>query len=138
MGIFSNLFGKKNVAAELTKNSPFIVSTEWIPYKLYAKKKSSSTLYVKIRNITKEPLLTSVVAQLPSQLGFEGIGLSKEREVRVGELAPNEEKEVKMEVFSGLNSDAGEYTLSLTAMAHYRDYGHILNAVKKKVTVDVV
>lgn len=137
MGIF-NLFGKKDVGSEITKSSPYRLSTEWIPYKLYSSKKSSSVLVIKLKNMTQEVLLTSVVAELPKQLGFDAVGLSKERELRIGDVAPDEEKEVKFEVFSGMNSDPGEYTINLTAMAHYRDYGHILNAVKKRVTIEVV
>ncbi len=137
MGIF-NIFGKKDVAGDLTKSAPFRVATEWTPYRLYANKKSSATLRIKIKNMTKEMLLTSIVAELPSQLGFETLGLSREREMRLGEIAPDEEKDANFEVFGTLNSDPGEYTLTLTAIAHYRDYGHVINAVKKRVTVEVV
>ncbi len=137
MGIF-NLFGKKDVSSELTKSSPFKISTEWVPYKLYASRKSSSTLIVRIKNMTNETLLTSVVAELPKQLGFEQVALTKERELRLGELPSEEERELKFEVFSTMNADPGEYTLNLTAIAHYRDYGHVLNAVKKRVIVEVV
>ena len=136
MGIF-NLFGKKDAVSELTKVSPYKLSTEWVPYKLYSNRKSSSTLVVRLKNVTNEILLTSVVAELPKQLGFEAVGLSKEREVRVGELPPGEEREVRLEVYSSMNTDPGDYTLNLTAMAHYRDYGHVLNAVKKKAVLEV-
>ena len=137
MGIF-NIFGKRDVATELTKSSPYKLTTEWVPYRLYANKNSSALLIIKIKNLTPEVLMTSVAAELPKNLAFEQMGLSKEREARLGDLGPNEEKEIRMEVFSGLTSDAGEYTIGLTAMAHYRDYGHILNAVKKRVLIEVV
>lgn len=137
MGIF-NLFGKRDVSEELTKGLPYKIATEWVPYRLYSNRSSSCTLHVRIRNVSKEVLLTSVVAELPNNLAFEPMGISKEREVRVGELMPNEERDVKIEVHSNLNSDPGEYTLNLTAIAHYRNYGSILNAMKKRVTVSVV
>lgn len=137
MGIF-NIFGKKDSGAELTKNSPYKISTSWVPYRIYANKNSSATLVVRIKNMTKEVLLTSVVAELPKQLGFESMALSRQREMRVGDLPPDEEREIKFEVFGGSTSDPGEYTLDLTAIAHYRDYGHVINAVKKKVTLSVV
>ncbi len=137
MGIF-NLFGKKDVASDLTKSSPYKVTTELIPYKLFAKKSSNATLRISIKNMTNEVLLTSVVAELPNNLAFEQMGISRQRELRLGEIAPDEEKETRLDVFSGLNTDNGEYTVTLTAMAHYRDYGHILNAVKKRVTIQVV
>jgi hypothetical protein len=43
-----------------------------------------------------------------------------------------------MDVFNSLNADAGDYTMTLTAIAHYRDYAHVLNAVKKRTTLSVV
>lgn len=137
MGIF-NIFGKKDVASDLAKPSPYKLSTEWIPYKLYSHKKSSAMLIIRLKNQTQEVLLTSVVAELPKTLGFDVINVAKEREARLGNVAPGDEKELRFEVFSGLNSDPGEYTLNLTAIAHYRDYGHVINAVKKRVTVEVV
>jgi hypothetical protein len=136
-GIF-NIFGKHDVSDDLTKSSPYRISTELVPYKLYANKSSSASLMVRVKNVTNEILLTSVVAELPTQLGFDEVGVSKQREIRVGELAPHEEKEVRFDLFSGLNSDKGEYTLMLTAIAHYRDYGHVINAVKKRTTLNVV
>jgi uncharacterized membrane protein len=95
-------------------------------------------LNLKIKNMTKETLLTSVVVELPQGLGFDTIGVSKQREVRVGELAPDEEKNVGVEVYSSVKSDPGEYTVSLTAIAHYRDYGHVINAVKKRTSLKVI
>jgi uncharacterized membrane protein len=136
-GIF-NIFGKRDVSTDLTKNSPYKLSTELVPYKLYANKSSTASLMVRVKNVTNEILMTSVVAELPSQLGFDELGMSKQREIRLGELAPNEEKEVRFDVFSGVSSDPGEYTMMLTAIAHYRDYGHVINAVKKRTALNVI
>jgi len=137
VGIF-NIFGKRDASSDLTKNSPYKISTELVPYRLYANKSSTASLIVRVANLTNEILLTSVVAELPNQLGFDEVGVAKQREIRVGELAPHEEKEVRFELFGGLNADPGEYTMILTAIAHYRDYGHVINAVKKRTTVNVV
>jgi uncharacterized membrane protein len=137
MGIF-NIFGKKDVSAELVQASPYRISTEWVPYRLYANRQNSVSLMVKVKNMTSEVLLTSVVAELPKQLGFDEMRVAKERELRLGKMAPNEEREVRFEVFSDINSDAGEYTVTVTSIAHYLDYGHVINAVKKRTTVGVV
>ena len=132
------MFGKKDAANEISKGPPFSVATELFPYKLQAKKSNSAVMTVKITNITKEILLTSVVAEVPSQLGFDEMNLSKQREIRVGELQPSELKEVRIPIYSSLKSDPGDYTLTLTTIAHYRDYGHVLNMVKKSVEVEIV
>lgn len=135
---FLDLFGKKDSAAGITKGPPFQVATELVPYRLYAKTKSSATLSIRIKNLTKDVLLTSVVLESPGKIGFDEMVVSKQREVRVGEMQPGEEREVRVGIYGGAGSDAGEYTLSLTTIAHYRDYAHVLNAVKKRVAIDVV
>lgn len=135
---FLNIFGKKDAASEIEKGPPFSVSTEMVPYRLYARKSSSATLHVKLRNLTKEILLTSLVAEVPNQLGFDDMLTSKQREIRIGELKPSEEKELKLNLYTSVGSDSGDYTLTLTTIAHYRDYGHVLNAVKKRITINLV
>jgi hypothetical protein len=137
MGIF-DIFGKKDSATDITKGSPFLISTELVPYRLYARRNSSATLIVKVKNQTKDILLTSVVAELPQKLGFDEMQMSKQREIRIGELPANDEKEVKFNIYGGVGSEAGEYTLRLTTIAHYRDYSHVLNAVKKQIQIAVV
>jgi hypothetical protein len=137
MGIF-DIFGKKDSGSDITKGSPFLISTELVPYRLYSKRNTSATLMVNVRNVTKDILLTSVVAELPDKLGFDEMVLSRQREIRVGEMQPNEQKEVKINIYGGIGSEAGEYTLRLTTIAHYRDYSHVLNAVKKQIQIAVV
>lgn len=137
MGIF-DIFGKKDAVSDITKGSPYLVSTELVPYRLYGRKNSSSTLIVRVRNVTKDILLTSVVGELPAKLGFDEMALARQRELRIGELQPNEQKEVKLNLYGNVGTDPGEYTLRLTTIAHYRDYSHVLNAVKKNVSISVV
>lgn len=137
MGLL-NIFGKKDSIDDIGKRVPFSISTELVPYKLYAKRKSSASLRVKVANLTNDVLLTSVVAETPGRIGFDEIGMSKQREIRIGEMQPKERKEIVFEVFSGNGSESGEYTIGLTAIAHYRDYGHVLNAVKRRISIGVV
>lgn len=137
MALF-DIFGKKDVTKDLTKRVPFSLSTEFTPYRLYAGKKSASTLTVDLRNATKEVMLTSLVIELPNKIGFDDMMIAKEREMRLGQIAPSEEKEVRVNLHNSLDADKGEYTILLTAIAHYRDYGHVMNAVKKRITLQVV
>jgi uncharacterized membrane protein len=137
MGIL-NLFGKKDSAAEITKGPPFSVSTELVPYRLHAKSVESAVLNVKVRNLTKDVLLTSVVAKVPGKLGFDEMVMQKEKEQRAGEMQPGEVKEMKFIIYSSLGADPGEYKLTLSTFAHYRDYAHVLNSVKKDVPISVI
>jgi hypothetical protein len=137
MSLF-NIFGKRDVSSELMKNPPYKLSVELVPYRLESGKKSSSMLYIHIANMTTESVLTSVVVETPQQLGFDEMGIAKQKEIRIGNMEPKEEKELKAEVFGGISTEKGSYTLSLTAIMHYRDYGHVINAVKKRLMVNVV
>ncbi|MGC8662680.1 MAG: hypothetical protein ACP5RT_02755 [Candidatus Micrarchaeia archaeon] len=137
MKIF-NLFGKKDVSEELSKQAPYRINTELVPYKLYANRKSSVMMLIKIKNMTSEPLLSSIVIELPKGISLDETGLSKDKEVRLGEIASNEEKEARIDIYSNSGTEKGEYTIALTAFAHYRDYGHVLNAMKKRSVVEVV
>ncbi len=133
-----NLFGKKNVSDTVTKAAPYSISTEFFPYRIYANKRGNARLRVKIKNITNEPVLSSVVVELPKQLSFDSTGIEKSKELRVGNIAPNEEKEVYFDINSDTSTDKGEYTVMLTAFVHYRDYGHVLNAERKSISLEAV
>ncbi len=137
MGLFDR-FGKKNVAEDLEKGLPYAIKTEFVPYKLSANGRGSTSLYIDIKNLTKEPVMGSVVVQVPQKLNLDQIGMAKEKEVRLGLLAPNEEKRAMVDIYSGPATDKGEYTLSVTAFVHYRDYGHVLNSMKKRVLISAL
>ncbi|MDE1873503.1 MAG: hypothetical protein KGI04_00060 [Candidatus Micrarchaeota archaeon] len=133
-----DLFGKKDSAAEVGRSLPYQVSSEFIPFRLYANRKGSSMLLMRLKNLTAESVLSSVVVQVPKGLSLDETGLSGAKELRVGTLAPGEEKQVRADIYGDTATDKGEYTLSITAFIHYRDYGHVLNAMKKKAVLEVV
>lgn len=137
MGIF-DLFGKRDVSGSLGKKMPYAIRTEFVPYKLKAKERSSSSFVVTIKNLTGEPVVSSLVIDVPKQLSLDSTGISKQKELRLGTLSPDESKETKTEVFGDVGTDSGEYTITLTAFIHYRDYAHVLNAMKKRVVIEAV
>ncbi len=137
MGLL-NLFGKKDVSADLGKRFPYDVRTEFVPYKLKSRQKTTSSLVVRLKNTTSEPLLSSIAIDVPKQLSLDTLGLAKQKEIRLGTLAPGEEKESRIDINSDVGTEKGEYTVTLTAFAHYRDYGHVLNAMKKTAILEAV
>ena len=52
-----DLFGKKDASSEMGKTLPYRIVTEFTPYKLYANRKSSVLLMMKLKNLTNEPVL---------------------------------------------------------------------------------
>lgn len=137
MGLF-DIFGKRDVSANLGARFPYAMKTEFVPYRLRAREQNSVTLIVTLKNLTGEPVMSSVVVNVPQQLSMDTMGLSKEKEVRLGTLGPNEEKESKIDINGGPATDRGEYTITVTSFVHYRDYAHILNSMKKRTVLEVV
>ncbi len=133
-----DLFGKKDVSTILQKSVPYKMTTSCFPYKLYANRKGSTMLTVSIENLTSEPLMSSIVIKLPSKLSFDQTGLSREKEIRLGDLKPREGKDARIDIFSDVGTERGDYTIDLMAIAHYRDYGHVINAIRKRIQVGVV
>jgi uncharacterized membrane protein len=136
MGLF-NIFGKKDVSEDLSKKYPFKISVNFVPYKLNANSKSSVQAQIKVKNLLSEPALTSVVVEVPKQLGLEETCLLKEKEIRIGVIAPNEEKEVSCEIWSSNITEKGEYTITISAFAHYLNYAYVITGVKKRALLRV-
>ena len=137
MGLL-DLFGKKDVAADLGARFPYYMKTEFVPYKLKSLERSSSSLLITVKNLTGEPVMGSIVVSVPRQLSVDSTGISKEKEIRLGSLSPNEQKETRFEIFSDVKTDKGEYTITVTAFVHYRDYAHILNSMRKRTVIEAV
>ena len=132
-----SLFNRKDPGQSASK-LPLSINTEFVPYKLKAREKSSSTLIIRVKNLSDEFILSSVSVALPGQISLDEMGLEKRKDVKIGELKPKEEKESKIEIHSGVGTEKGDYTISLTAYVHYRDYSHVANAVKKRDTITAV
>ncbi len=137
MGLL-DIFGKKNVSADLGQRFPYEMKTEFVPYRLRSREKNSLGLVVTLKNLTGEPVLSSVVVSLPKQLSFDTMGLAKEKEAKLGTLGANETKESRIDIYGNTGTDKGEYTITVTAFVNYRDYGHILNSMKKRALLEVV
>ncbi len=136
MALF-NIFGRKG-KTQNDRGMPYTLSLEWIPYKLYSGRKSSSTLFLKVKNITNDDILTSVSVELPPKLSFDSIGMVKGKELKLGDIKPGEEREQKIDVTNSLDATKGEYTVTITATAHYRDYEHVMNSMSKRTSIHVV
>jgi uncharacterized membrane protein len=133
-----DIFGKKDVGEELIKKVPYGMKLNFHPYRLNANKMESVLMIIELKNLKEEVLLTSVIVQLPKNLGFDQTALSNAREIRLGEIKPGEEKVIKVELWGNPRTDAGDYTIDVTAICHYRNYGYMLNAEKKEITLRAV
>jgi len=137
MGLL-DIFGKKDVSAELTKKVPYELKLSFHPLRISANKSDSVRMSILLSNRSGEPLLTSVVVQVPKKLGLDQTCLSNVREIRLGELAPGEKKELAVDIYSSTKTDEGSYTITVTAIAHYRNYAYVLNSESKSAQLRAV
>ena len=129
--------GKGN-EAPVRAGLPFNVSTALRPVRLNARKENCLEVLVTIKNATDAPVMASVTAEVPKSLGFENLGITKIKEIRIGELAPQKEKTVSFSLCSNVQTPPGVYSALLTVNHHYKDYQHVVNYAKKSVEVRVV
>jgi len=132
------MFGKTDVSAELTKKVPYALKISFHPFRLSANRSDSATMRIELKNLSKEPLLTSMVVKVPKKLGLDQTCLSQVREIRMGELPEGEEKTVNVELYGSTKTDAGEYPVEVTAISHYRNYAYVLNSEKKRGVIRAV
>ncbi|PIO05860.1 hypothetical protein COT29_03820 [Candidatus Micrarchaeota archaeon CG08_land_8_20_14_0_20_59_11] len=132
MGVF-DLFGKKPVSSEFQYSLECSVH----PIRLPAFKEDYVLLNVSLQNTSDQPLLTSLVLVVPKTIGFDRTALQQEHETRVGEMQPGERKGFPFKIWSTSRTRAGSYPLRVYAVSHYRDYGHILNEVRRTIDLRV-
>ncbi|OIO25984.1 hypothetical protein COX85_01595 [Candidatus Micrarchaeota archaeon CG_4_10_14_0_2_um_filter_55_9] len=132
MALF-DLFGKKPVLAQSNYSIDYSVH----PLSLRPYKNDYLLLSVYLTNNSDQPMLTSLVAFTSKKLGFESNLLSNQKETRLGVLEPGEKRSIHLKVWSSPRTTPGGYPLFLTAVSHYRDYGHVLNESRKRLLIRV-
>jgi len=135
MGLFDFL-GKKEEEKE--GKSPFSVKTSLSPVRMTAHKISSVDLHIKIKNLSKESSLTSMMIQVSKGLGLDQTGIAKAKEIRIGYLAKGEEKDITIPVWGNVMTEPGDYKIRLDVFCHYRTYAYIQNSVKLMAELRVV
>ncbi|MEM4366571.1 MAG: hypothetical protein QW035_00355 [Candidatus Anstonellales archaeon] len=140
MGLIDELFGKQEKKVDAEQN-PFRVATRFVPLKLYAKQRSRTTLFIGVKNNTKDEQLISIDMFMPSGtsgVGFDATGLTKKREIKVGKIKGGEMKEVSVDIFSNGQAQAKPCDIEMIVYLHYLDYDKVLRYLKKVERVQVV
>lgn len=137
MGFLDGIFGKA-AEAPVRQGLPFNISTALRPVRLNAKRDNSLELLVTVKNATEKPVMASVTVEIPRALGFDGLGITRIKEVRLGEMDAQKEKTISFSICANSQTAPGTYAAVLTVNHHYRDYAHILNYAKKNVEIRAV
>ncbi len=118
--------------------SPFDMKIEFSPLRL--KKGDDRPLQMKIwlKNNEIEDVLTSVVVDIPTAVGFDKTGIVFKKEMRIGKMLPHEEKTFLIDLFSHQKTMPGNYVIKVVANKHYRGFSHIIGNTYKEITLRVV
>ncbi|MBI5228695.1 hypothetical protein HY991_01195 [Candidatus Micrarchaeota archaeon] len=133
MGFF-DLFSKRRDSPEAF----YALDSKIFPLRLLSHKNDSVDLVITVKNVFDRSLLTSVLVRVPKSLGFDQTALTSHKEIRLGELPPNESKTLKIPVFSTQRTEPGTYKVRISVVSHYRDYGYVLNEVSKTTALRAV
>lgn len=137
MGILDSIMGGGRTVGRVVKGV-YSLDYNFHPFRMNANKNESIRLNMKIKNESQKELLTSVIVRLPEGLGFDNSGISKAKELRMGELEPGEIRDVKVDIFGNYRTSPGNYNLILECVSNYRTYGYEMEKIKKNVLLRVV
>jgi len=117
---------------------PYDIKLEFSPLRMKKGDDRPTQMLVYLKNLDKEESLTSVVIDIPNQVGFDRTGAVNRKEIRIGTLKPNEEKNFTIELYSNHRAEPGTYDVKIKAHKHYRGYSHIINSAEKGISLRIV
>jgi uncharacterized membrane protein len=117
---------------------PYDVKIEFSPLRMKKGDDRPTQMLIYVKNLQKEENLTSVVIEIPREMGFDKTGAVSRKEIRIGTLKPDENKEFKIELYSNHRAEPGTYDVRIKANKHYRGYSHIIETTEKNISLRIV
>jgi hypothetical protein len=114
------------------------ISTHCNPIRISLAAKDKMYITVMVKNSSEKPQLVSVDFEIPSELGFDTMGVANKKNARLGEISPGESKQTEFEVFATHRAQERDYTARITAFSHYRDYNNVLEKTVLATTIRVL
>jgi hypothetical protein len=131
---FIDLFGKKQVVAS---KGDYEINFELHPFRLVAGKNNSIDMKINVINTSGRSLLTAIVLKTQKTLGFDQSAISQEREIRIGEMLPEEVKNLTIPLYGTQRTVKGNYRVLVYVISHYRNYSYVLNEIRIEVPIRV-
>lgn len=117
---------------------PYDIKIEFSPLRMKKGDDRPTQMLIYLKNLDKEENLTSVVIEIPKEVGFDKTGAVNRKEIRIGTLKPAEEKNFAIELHSNHRAEPGTYDVKVKANKHYRGYSHIINTAEKNIVLRIV
>lgn len=106
--------------------------------RLNANSVESVILNVYLKNEYETSKMATVSVKIPYSLGFDKIGLERERRKRVGLIKPLSEKVIPIQIFGKHSTAEGEYPVSIKVYMHNERYDKIENTFSLETKLRVV
>jgi uncharacterized membrane protein len=117
---------------------PYDVKIEFSPLRMKKGDDRPTQMLINVKNLEKEENLTSVVIEIPREIGFDKTGAVSRKEIRIGTLKANDNKNFTIELYSNHRAEPGTYDVKVKANKHYRGYSHIINTAEKNISLRIV
>lgn len=118
--------------------TPYDVKIEFSPLRMKKGDEKPTQMLINVRNMEKDENLTSVVIEIPREMGFDRTGAVNRKEIRIGTLKQNEQKDFSIELFPNYRAEPGTYEVTVKANKHYRGYSHIIDTAQKSISLRIV
>ena len=138
MGIFDSIKGLVSTQEQKKSAVPFALTTNFTPFRLTSKKNDVVDLNIDVENVYGADALASVVVTVSKGLGTDSTLLNREKTIKLENMKNGENRRVSAQIFSASSTKPGTYKIRVEAFAHYRDYRHVENSIKKIIEVRVV
>ena len=93
---------------------------------------------INVRNTGEKEELVSVVVKTPFSLGFDRVGLIREKRARIDYLKPTEEKTVKFELYSKGKIEPGTLNIEVKAQTHPDRYDRTSEVFTENASLRVI
>ncbi len=94
------------------------IRTSYLPIRLVIEHKQPVTLNVEVKNTEETTRNYTVVVSLPSKLGFDKAGLTKEHRERIYDLEPGEWGSAKFKIWPKFGLKPGVYDIEIYIREH--------------------
>ncbi|MGC8924022.1 MAG: hypothetical protein ACP5H8_02350 [Candidatus Micrarchaeia archaeon] len=118
--------------------NPFDLKVEFSPLRLRKGDEKPMHMKIYLKNLEPEEVLTSVIVEIPKEAGFDRTGIVNRKEIRIGKIAPKEERSIDVDLYSHQKTEQGVFPIKIIANKHYRGYSHVFSNTVKEVTLRIV
>ncbi len=114
------------------------VTSDVFPFRVSMKSKDSWELILNITNRGTKAKKLSLEIDLPEQVTFSKVGLTKQYEKRYDNFKPGDTIRIKEPIYLSSHCETGNYSGYVKIAEHFGDYGYEMQNRKREVLFRIV